>query len=218
MLTPGIAASALVALFNRSAHAQTNASEQPLNKPPMEATAPSMLQGPPGAQITTPALPTQQPYRSTARFHFGRYLLEALGGGLAGGLAGYVVYQAMCDQVCLGGVLGGLGANVAVTPLATWAIGNALGGRGSLGYTYVGGLSGFAALGAPGIPPGVTLLVGMTVMPFASAALYEITSNVVGIQEESSGGVVASLRPGISPLANASGGLGGALLSIDGQF
>lgn len=144
--------------------------------------------------ITTPAgsidvPPTEEVRRmSRARFSGGRFLLGAVAGGALGALATYGVYEGLCgDGPCLGGALAAMGANIAVTPLAVWGIGGAMGGRGRLLPTYYGiavASAAFAAQGSPNETPSETihrtevqLLVFSLLLPFASSLCYEASSH-----------------------------------------
>jgi len=151
-----------------------------------------------------------------AEFNVGRYFLEVLVGAAAGTLAAYGVYTLVCDggSDCFGAALAGLGANIAITPLAVFGVGRALGGQGGLGWTYVGGLAAFAGAAAPD-NPGLVLLIGSILMPFSSAFLFEITSGAAASQMAS--GPRTTWQASVTPLISQ-GELRGAGLEVSGQF
>jgi len=124
-----------------------------------------------------------------ARFSGKRFVVEILGGELVGSLVTGVTFNALCNgRDCLGSAITAFGANVAVTPLAVWGIGQAMGGDGSLGYTYLGGSTALAAFSVPGpvdeSPSDalsritVEAWVSSIMLAPCSAALYELTSHV----------------------------------------
>src|ERR1700733_4030101 len=90
---------------------------------------------------------------SHARFSGKRLLVEILGGELVGGLATALTFRGLCDGTdCFGSAMLAFGADVAVTPLAVWGIGKAMGGDGGLGYAYLGGSIALSPFGVTGSP------------------------------------------------------------------
>lgn len=192
---------------------------QPVNGPMVygQVIAPT-----PGAPMPPVATLPPQPVavvRSRARFNIGRFFLESIVGGLAGAGAGYGVLRVSCgERICLGGAIGGLLTNVAVTPVAVWLLGMATGGEGNIGSAYYGAAIGVGAGGAGfAVDPGVALAIGTTLMPFTSALLYEFNSNARAQEQENAQGVrVQSLQ--VSPLGSPSGALAGLSLDVGGRF
>ena len=149
---------------------------------PITARADDQPLVPPSAQpLAQPAAPAvDQPAAadsSRARFSGGRYVVESLVGAAAGSLAFYGVYRGLCSgnagDDCLGPALAAAAANLAVTPVAQWGVGTAMGGHGSLAWTYYGEALTFAA--APAGSEG--LVVASFLSPFMSALTYELSSN-----------------------------------------
>ena len=146
----------------------------------------------------------------------GRFFLESLGAGLVGSLAAYGTFAATCGgQACLGGGLAGLGVNVVVTPLTVWAIGGATGGDGGLGWTFVGGLAAFSGYSAGTDNPTLPLVIGVVLMPFTSALLYEMSSEANSKRALRGG---ATLVPTVTPLYGQSNTLIGAVGGVGGRF
>lgn len=125
----------------------------------------------------------------TRRFSGKRFVVEILGGELVGSLVTGLTFNALCNgRDCLGSAITAFGANIAVTPLTVWGIGQVMGGDGSLGYTYLGGSTALAAFSVPGpvdespsdALSRITLEAWMSSILLApcSAALYELTSHV----------------------------------------
>lgn len=165
------------------------------------------------AEVVAP--PLAAPIVDYPRGHFsgGRLVVEMLVGFVAGGAAAYLAYSATCgdDDGCIGPALLGLTANIAVTPLAVWATGRAMGGRGTLATTYYGGILPFAAAsGVAAQDPSIALGVSIALMPVGAAFLFEISS-----QGRSSPPPVLI---NAAPLATPSGGLAGMMVSASGAF
>jgi hypothetical protein len=152
-----------------------------------------------------------------ARFSVGRFFLESLVGGLAGSLAAYGTYSSICDKnPCLGGALAGLGADFVVTPIAVWGLGELTGGDGSLSYTFLGAAVAFSGASAGTQDPLLPLTIGIILMPFTSALMYELSSH---IKASAQLGPVASIRPQIAPLFTPRGGaLAGGTAGLGGVF
>src|SRR5580698_9635222 len=90
---------------------------------------------------------------SRAHFSSKRLVVEILGGELVGGLTTALTFRGMCDGTdCFGSAMLAFGADAAVTPLAVWGLGKAMGGEGSLGYAYIGGSLALAPFGVTGSP------------------------------------------------------------------
>src|ERR1700742_4895551 len=80
-----------------------------------------------------------QPQDDHARFSGKRLALEIIGGELTVALVTGLTFNGLCNgNDCLGSAIAAFGANLAVTPLSVWGIGAAMGGEGSLGYSYLG--------------------------------------------------------------------------------
>jgi len=104
-----------------------------------------------------------------------RFIVESLAGALVGGLVGYGVYTSQGED--FGAAMMGLGANFAVTPLVVYGTGRAMGGEGSLGYTYLGGLCAFAGPSATPEQAAMSLALGSVFLPFTSAVMFEMSSH-----------------------------------------
>ena len=151
-----------------------------------------------------------------ARFSVGRYFLESLGSAVVGSLAAYGTFKATCgDQPCLGGSLASLGVNVVVTPVTVWGLGEATGGNGSLGWTFAGGLAAFSGYAAGTSDPTLPLVVGVILMPFTSALLYEVSS---GANAQRMLGPGAALTPSFAPLMGPTQTPVGAMGGVSGRF
>ncbi len=174
---------------------------------------------PPASQDPPPKLlpPETRERAEKARFSFGRYLLESLGSGIGVGLLAYGGYYAACGKdPCLGGFLVSSVVSVGVTPLGIWAIGNALGGEGDLGRTYVVGLSPFGATASGNTLSPLTLFaLQVTLEPFAAAVGYEVSSNAKAKELLRSAGLV---RPRLAPWVAAGGHMDGFGLQASASF
>jgi hypothetical protein len=151
-----------------------------------------------------------------AKFSVGRFFLESLGSAVIGSLAAYGTFKATCgDQPCLGGSLASLGVNVVVTPITVWGLGEATSGNGSLGWTFAGGLVAFSGYAAGTSDPTLPLLVGVVLMPFTSALLYEVSS---GANAQRMLGPGAALAPSFAPLMGPTQTPVGAMGGLNGRF
>lgn len=150
---------------------------------------------PPEPQEATPA-PLAQPMPApvnvddgTADAHFsGKRLAAEIGGGeLVSLLVSFVTYNGLCNgRDCLGSAITAYGVDFAVTPLAIWAGGRALGGHGTLGMTYLGASTSLAAFSVPGQPDetpadalsrvNMEMTISALLMPVTSALLFEVSS------------------------------------------
>ncbi len=156
--------------------------------------------------IATPALadvPTETAAHERARFSGKRLAVEIAAGELAGALAAGLTFSGLCHgDGCLGAGLAAFGADFAVAPLAVWGTGEAMGGAGSLGYTYLGATTALAAFSVPGSPDetpadtasriGLELTISSLLMPACSALLYEVSSNQRWVREHA---VTIAVRP-----------------------
>jgi hypothetical protein len=151
-----------------------------------------------------------------AKFSAGRFFLESLGSAVVGSLAAYGTFKAACgDQPCLGGGLEALGVNVVVTPITVWGLGMASGGDGGLGWAFLGGLVAFSGYTAGTTDPTLPLVIGVVLMPFTSALLYEVSSNTNARRLL---GPQGSFAPTLSPLYGPSNGVVGATGGVQGRF
>jgi hypothetical protein len=151
-----------------------------------------------------------------AKFSVGRFFLESLGSAVVGSLAAYGTFKAACgDQPCLGGSLESLGVNVVVTPLTVWGLGEATGGDGGLGWAFVGGLAAFSGYTTGTTDPTLPLVIGVVLMPFTSALLYEVSSNA---NAQRVLGPNALVFPSLSPVVGANNAPVGAMGGLGGRF
>jgi hypothetical protein len=151
-----------------------------------------------------------------ARFSVGRFFLESLGSALVGSLAAYGTFKAACgNQACLGGSLEALGVNVVVTPLTVWGIGEATGGDGGLGWAFLGGLAAFSGYTAGTTDPTLPLVIGVVLMPFTSALIYEFSSDANAHRML---GPKAMLTPTFAPLYGPSSNVVGGAAGLAGRF
>jgi hypothetical protein len=171
---------------------------------PTEAPAPEPIAAP--LQEAPKMAPSAKSKR--ARFSGGRLVVEMLAGGLVGGLTGYAAYSAVGGDD-IGSVLAGLGANIAVTPLVVYGTGRAMGGQGTLGMSYLGGLIAFSGPSATPDQAAVSFAVGMTLMPVTSALMFELSSHIRSKRFETvARGISVAPVIGGSGLAGAKVGLG----------
>jgi hypothetical protein len=174
--------------------------------------------GTPASPSGTPADPPsshEQEPAARGSFSFGRFVVESFSSAFVGSAAALLVYKVSCgDRNCLGGTVAGLGADIAVTPLAVWSVGGAMGGEGALGWTYVGGLAAFAGCGTKSDPT-LPLVLGTILMPFTSSLLYELSSNANAKRAPGRG---ALLRPSIIPIYGQQGAVEGGGLMLSGRF
>jgi hypothetical protein len=153
-----------------------------------------------------------------ARFSGKRLALEIIGGEVVGSIVTGLTFNALCNGTdCLGSAFAAFGANVAITPLAVWGIGAAMGGEGSLGYSYLGAslaLAPFSVTGSADESPSdalsrieVETIVSSILLAPCSAAMYEMTSHVAWSREH-------ALNIAVRPLH----GMDGAAAMISGRF
>jgi hypothetical protein len=188
--------------------------------PPPAQPVPLTPATPAVAVGTTPAADVDRAVRAAAarraRFSVGRFFLESLGSAVVGSLAAYGTFKAGCgDQPCLSGSLGALGVNVVVTPLTVWGLGEATGGDGGLGWTFLGGLAAFSGYTAGTTDPTLPLVIGVILMPFTSALLYEVSSNA---NAQRILGPNVSVAPTFVPIAGPSNAPVGAIGGLGGRF
>ncbi|HWU90315.1 MAG TPA: hypothetical protein VN253_23785 [Kofleriaceae bacterium] len=122
-------------------------------------------------------LPPTPTHRDHGRFSGKRLVVEALAGAVVGSLVGIGVYKAAGGD-SIGAAFAGLGSEIALTPVIVWGTGKAMGGRGTLGSAYLGGLAAFAGPSATPQEAAISLAVGMALMPVTSAVIYEVSSHV----------------------------------------
>jgi hypothetical protein len=152
------------------------------------ASAPAADPAPAAAPMETSPAPTEVPDRpaaaprkkSRARFSGKRLAVEMVSGAVLGSLVAVGTYRGLGGEG-IGPALAAVGANFLVTPLIEWGIGNAMGGHGSLGWTYMGGLIGFSATG---VPPEAAIAVAVICLPITSGLMYELSSNKWASQHE----------------------------------
>ncbi len=163
---------ALAALLSSTtARADDTGSPHEPSEPAAEAQ-PAPLPEPP-APLPEPPAPVPP---DRGRFSGKRLVVEMLAGAVAGSLVGIGMYKAAGGDG-IGAVMAGLGAEIAVTPLVVWGTGRAMGGRGTLGWTYVGGLAAFAGPSMTTEQAVISFAVGMVMMPVTSALLFEVSSH-----------------------------------------
>jgi len=146
------------------------------------------------------------------KFSGKRLFVEILAGSVASSLAAYGTYSLLCSEGedCFLPAMAGLMVGFAVTPPVEWATGNAMGGRGSLGYSYAGGAVAFAAFSGTGPvdeTPDETLqririelAVATIALPITTGILYELTSHVRSVALEralATGEVALRIAPSI---------------------
>jgi hypothetical protein len=119
------------------------------------------------------------------------------------------------EGICVGGVLSALGADIALTPLVVYGLGELMGGDGRLSRAYMGAMSGMAIGGiACAARPESGLAVGVLLMPFTSAAGYEISSGqTVAAPAPQS----LALRPSVAPIYSRHG-IDGVSATVAGAF
>ena len=100
--------------------------------------------------------------------------------------------------------------NFLVTSPTAWAVGTAMGGEGKLTWTYLGAALAFSG-SAPAGQEALVLAVGAVLMPFTSAAFYELSSQMRWARSRQVTGAV-------TPVADESGSLAGATLSVRGAW
>jgi hypothetical protein len=166
---------AVLASFATVLLASTTAGADPTPPP---APAPTVEVAP----LPAPAQPavdrTPAPARANkGAFSAGRFVVEMLAGGVVGGLAGYAVFSGLGGDN-FGAAIAGLGANIAVTPLVVYGTGRAMGGQGSVGSAYLGGLLAFSGPSATPDQAALSFAIGMALMPVTSSLMYEISSHV----------------------------------------
>jgi hypothetical protein len=193
-----------------SALADAPAPLSPTSSPAAEPTPPA-TEDP--ATYATPAplpapAPAQHPRANRGKFSGGRFILNSLAGGLVGGLVGYATFQGLGGDN-IGAAFAGLGTQILVTPLVVYGAGRMQGGEGTLGSAYLGGLVAFSGPAATTEQAAVSFAVGMLLMPFTSALMYEISSSVRSKRFETvakglqitpvvDGNGVAGMRAGLS--------------------
>lgn len=177
-----------------------------------------------------PAAPLtdQDRHMMGARWSTKRLVGEILAGAVIGSLTAYGTYSAMCgdDSDCFGASLMAAGMNFAITPLAVWGTGRMIGGQGSLGWSYLGGVVSLAAFSATGPADESTedalnrfqieLTVATILLPIASAVTFELSSHLRYKQWQA--GHPTSFQAGIVPAYDLHRGLTGALGQVSLRF
>lgn len=189
--------------------------------PPAPAPSPVIVTTPvatPSLTLTSPSLEQNDRLAAArrARFSVGRFFLESLGSAVVGSLAAYGTYKATCgDPPCLGPSFGALGVNILVTPLTVFGLGAATGGDGSFGWAFLGGLVAFSGYTAGTANPTLPLVVGVILMPFTSALMYEISSDASAKRALGPG---AAFAPTFAPLIGPSSNVIGGTAGLTGRF
>lgn len=186
-------------------------------EPPAPRATQDAPQGPsPDSSVAAPP-PMTRERAERARFSFGRYLVESIGSGLVVGVLSYAAYKTVCgDDPCIGGFALSTGVSMGMTPLGTWMIGNALGGAGELGFTYLAGLSTFSATGSASTQSPLLLFsLQIALEPFAAAVGYEVSSNTKANKVLRSAGIV---RPRLGPWIGAGGHMDGFGVRASASF
>lgn len=186
-------------------------------------------EAPPAAVAPAPA--AAEPGRNAdadrmhrARFSGKRLLVEIVAGALVGSVVSYLTFEATCSDGddCFGAAFLAFGANVAVTPIAVWGVGNLMDGQGSLGWTYLGAsvaLAPFSATGPVDETPAealqrikIELIVATIALPITSALLYELSSGLKFVRWRQRETAV-----GVTPIAG-SGGIDGVMGAFSTRF
>lgn len=189
--------------------APTSAYPPPLVTTPAPAPAPNTVTHP--ATYAAPQLsttPLVDPRARRGKFSGKRFIVNSLASGLAGGLIGLAVFKGLGGDN-IGAAFAGLGAQIAVTPAVVYGVGKAMGGEGSIGSAYLGGLIAFSGPAGTTDQAAVSFAVGMLLMPFTSALMYEFSSNIRSKRFETlakgfqiaptvNGNGVAGVRAGLS--------------------
>ena len=172
------------------------------------AAADSTAPAPAPATVTDPTMFTTPSIREDPRVHRARpsgkrFILNSLAGGLVGGVVGYAAFQGMGGD-SIGAAFAGLGVQIAVTPAVVYGAGRLQGGQGTIGSAYLGGLIAFSGPSATTDQAAVSFAVGMLLMPFTSALMYELSS---GIRSKRLEAAAQSLQ--VTPVVDGNGGVAG---------
>lgn len=186
--------------------------EAPLAEPP---AAPSDD----GAPLAEVPLPPPVDAKEAAKweratFSGGRWVVEMLAGATVGTLSAVLMYNAAGGDI--GGAAAGIVTSFAVTPLVEYGVGRAMGGRGSLSWTYVGGLIGFSGSApAAQADPVLVIAIAEVLCPITSGLAFELTSHGAARRWQAEHG----LGVAVTPLASRDGSrLGGALVTAGMRF
>jgi hypothetical protein len=139
------------------------------------------------------------------RFSGRRLAVEIVGGEVIGALATGITFNALCNgRDCLGSAIAAFSANLAITPLGVWGIGEMMGGDGSLGYSYLGAsiaLAPFSVTGSPDESPSDTMTrlqietwTSSILLAPCSALMYEVSSHLRWSREHAVSLAVRTLR------------------------
>jgi hypothetical protein len=144
--------------------------------------------------------------------------VEIITSFVGGGLVGYGTMAGICGgDICFGGALAGLGAEVVTMPLITYGVGSLMGGRGSLGSAYLGGLTGFGAgCAATAQDSTLGLALGVLLMPIVAPIFYEMNSSANATSALYAGPVM-TVRPFAGPLLYRQASPG-ALIGVTGAM
>ena len=198
----------LTATFARDAFADDD-------EAPAAAVAPAAAEAPPSAEADR---------MHRARFSGKRLLVEIVAGALVGSVVSYLTFEATCSDGddCFGAAFLAFGANVAITPIAVWGVGNLMDGQGSLGWTYLGAsvaLAPFSATGPVDETPAealqrikIELVVATIALPITSALLYELSSGLKFMRWRQREAAI-----GVTPIAG-SGGIDGIYGAFSTRF
>jgi hypothetical protein len=172
-------------------------------------------------QVTATAPePAEVQKMDRARFSGTRFAVELL----AGGAAGLLTSLTLCNgSSCPGDGFVAFGVDLAVTPLVIWGIGGAMGGRGSLMYSYVGASVAVTPLSMPGSPDeapidtinriNTEVAISAVLLPICSAVLYEASSHFTSVRWRNEHAPQIALRP-----LNGRDGLNGGLGTLSLRF
>jgi hypothetical protein len=172
------------------------------------------------APAATPTDPAEAARMERAHFSGKRLALEIITGEATGLLTTYL----LCNgSSCAGDGWGAFAADFAVTPLAVWGVGTAMGGRGTLLSSYLGAspaLTPFTMPGQPNETPADTLsriqteaVVSSLLLPVCSALLYEVSSQVVSTRWRTEHAPAMTVQPVYSS-GHVTGGAGTLSLSF----
>jgi hypothetical protein len=218
-----VAPAAPVALAPQLVATQTAVASQPLPNnvatgaaPPSTPTVPATASSSP-VPINARLSPTHAD-NDRARFSGVRLVVEIVTSAVGGVAIGYGTLKGICGkEVCLGGALAALGAEVVATPVITYGAGRLMGGRGTFTSTITGAALALTVGGAlTPQDPTTGLAIGMTLMPILAPISFEASShaNAKGDVPKATG---LRVTPFAAPLRGASG-MQGVLLGVTGRL
>jgi hypothetical protein len=202
----------------RVAHAQ------PQLPPPQAAVDPAPPPSSYAAPLPPPPPNTDAAHMDGARFSGKRFVVEILAGGALGSLVAYGTYSSLCGRGdCTGAALAGFGMNFAVTPLAVWGVGRAMGGEGTLGWTYLGASTALAPFSVSGPADESTsdmiaridleFAMSALFLPITSSLFYELSSHLHYKQWRASQPAGFAIAPVYGEHHHVTGALGQVSLS-----